>query len=77
MAQVYFHCSSTRGIIRDAHGVDVESISEAPALATCFVRALVAAPGREDWRSWVLHVSNAQGDEIFVMPFATVLGRPH
>jgi hypothetical protein len=31
----------------------------------------------EDWRDWVLHVSDDQGDELFVVPFAFVLGKPH
>jgi hypothetical protein len=31
----------------------------------------------EDWRDWVLHASDDQGDELFVVPFASVLGRPN
>ena len=31
----------------------------------------------EDWRDWVLHVSDDQGDELFVVPFTFVLGKPH
>ena len=41
------------------------------------VGSLVAQPGREDWRQWVLHVSDEDGDEIFEMPFASVLGKLH
>jgi hypothetical protein len=35
------------------------------------------APSAEDWRNWVLHVSDALGDEIFALPFASLLGKPH
>jgi hypothetical protein len=31
----------------------------------------------EDWRGWVLHVNDDLGDELFVVPFAFVLGKPH
>jgi hypothetical protein len=41
------------------------------------MRALVMAPGAEDWRSWVLHVSDDLGDELFEVPFASVVGRLH
>ena len=31
----------------------------------------------DDWRGWVLHVSDDQGDELFVVPFTFVLGKPN
>jgi hypothetical protein len=76
MAQVYFHCS-TAGLLAHSHRIDVETIGETPELATRFVQSLIAMPGDEDWRSWVLRVSNAKGELILVMPFANLLGRPH
>ena len=40
-------------------------------------RRLVAViRGQEDWRDWTVHVSDSD-DEIFVLPFAFVLGKPH
>ena len=30
-----------------------------------------------DWRDWVVHVSDDSDDELFVLPFAFVLGKPH
>jgi hypothetical protein len=45
--------------------------------ATKVVRSLVMAPSGEDWRSWTLHASDDFGDEIFAMPFASVLGKSH
>jgi hypothetical protein len=40
------------------------------------VRSFVATRNSEDWR-WVLHVRDNLGDEVFDMPFAFVLGKPH
>jgi hypothetical protein len=37
----------------------------------------VMAPNTEDWRGWELRVTDALGDEIFIIPFASVLGKPH
>jgi hypothetical protein len=41
------------------------------------VRSLTATRSLEDWRGWMLHVSDDLGDELFVIPFAFVLGKPH
>jgi hypothetical protein len=45
--------------------------------AACVVRSLISARSAEDWRSWVLHVIDDLGDELFVVPFAFVLGKVH
>jgi hypothetical protein len=77
MTQVYFHCSNTQGVLVDRLGTSVADLIEAREQATGVVRSLVAASSLEDWRSWVLHVSDEDGDEIFVLPFAYVIGKPH
>jgi hypothetical protein len=77
MAQVYFHCSHTQGVMIDRHGASVADLIEAREQATSLVRSLVTSPNLEDWRGWVLHVSDEAGEEIFVFPFASVLGKPH
>jgi hypothetical protein len=41
------------------------------------VRSLIKARSLEDWRGWVLHVNDDLGDELFVVPFAFMLGKPH
>lgn len=76
MTQVYFHCSSA-GLLTHSQRIDVDTIGETPDLATRFVRTLITMPGDEDWRSWVLRVCDAQGEILFVMPFASLLGKPH
>jgi len=34
-------------------------------------------PNTEDWRDWALCVTDEFGDEIFVVPFASALGKLH
>ena len=78
MAQVYFHCSNTQGILIDGSGAAVVGdMTDAHDRATCVVRSLIMAANAEDWRDWVLHVSDDLGEEIFVMPFASQLGKLH
>jgi hypothetical protein len=77
MAQLYFHYSNAEGALIVQRGAEVDGLTEAHDRATCFVRSLVFAPNAEDWRDWVLHVSDELGVEIFAVPFASVLGKPH
>jgi hypothetical protein len=77
MAQVYFHYSNTAGVKMERGGAAVGNLAEACDQATLVVRSLIMAPSEEDWRSWVLHVSDEHGDEIFDVPFTSMLGKPH
>ena len=77
MAQVYFHCSHTRGVLMDRRGSSVASLTEACEAATDMMRSLVATVSLEDWRDWAVHVSDESGDEIVVLSFASVVGKPH
>ena len=77
MDKVYFHCSNARELLIDRCGTSVSDLIEACEKATSKVRSLIAAASLEDWRDWALHVSDEAGDEIFVLPFAVVLGKPH
>ena len=77
MAQVYFHCSNSERALIDRHGTAVGDLVEARDHATSVVRALVSGMSPEDWRDWVLHVSDDLDEEIFALPFTTVLGKPH
>jgi hypothetical protein len=77
MAQIYFHCSNTQAVLMDRRGTSVSDLIEACEEAASRVRSLIASASLEDWRDWALHVSDEDGDEIFVLPFASVLGKPH
>jgi hypothetical protein len=76
MAQLYFHCSNSQGVVIDQCAA-VGDLAEARDHATRVMQSLIAARCPEDWRDWVLHVSDDLDDEIFVVSFASVLGKPH
>lgn len=77
MTQVYFHCSNTKGVLVDQCGTSVADLMEAIEEASNRVRSRVAEPNLVDWRDWVVHISDEAGDEIFALPFASVLGKAH
>ena len=77
MAQVFFHCSNDDGIWFDRRLGPVSDLTEAMREAKSVVRSLVEVPSSEDWRGWTLHASDDFGDEIFALPFATLLGKSH
>ena len=77
MAQVYFHCSSSGGVWVDRSGQAVSDLAEARDRAAGIVRSLIMGRDEEDWRDWVVHVSDDSDDELFVLPFAFVLGKAH
>jgi hypothetical protein len=77
MVQVFFHCSNTEGILVDRHGAAVSNLTEARERAAQIMRSMIMVPGAEDWREWVLHVSDDDGEEIFDLPFTAMLGKPH
>jgi hypothetical protein len=68
MTRVYFHCSNSRGVSIDRYGAAVDDLAEARDHAACVVRSLNMAQSSEDWRSWILHVSDDLGGELFVVP---------
>jgi hypothetical protein len=77
MPQVYFHCSNPKEALIDRYGAVVDDLAEARDHAACVVRSLTNARSLEDWRGWVLQVNDDLGDELFVVPFAFMLGKPH
>jgi hypothetical protein len=77
MTQVYFHCSNAKKVVVDYPGAVVNDLAEARDHATRVVESFTGERSLDDWRDWVLHVSDAQGDELFVVPFMFVLGKPN
>lgn len=77
MTQVYFHCSSTERVLLNYAEGQVADLAEAREQAALLVGALIATPGPQDWRDWMLHASDDLGEELFSLPFKTVLGRTH
>ena len=77
MPQVYFYCSNPNAVLIDRRGAVVDDLAEARDQAACVVRSLTTLRSFEDWRGWVLHVSDESGEEIFNLPFASLLGKAH
>jgi hypothetical protein len=77
MIQVYFHCSTANGILLDHHGSTIEDLADLREHAARVIRGLLAEPIPEDWRNWVLHISDANGEEILVVPFLSEIGPLH
>jgi hypothetical protein len=77
MTQVYFHCSNAKKVFVDRQGAMVGDLAEARDQAARVVQTLAEVRSLEDWRDWVLHVCDALGDELFIVPFAFVLGKPN
>ena len=78
VTHVYFHCASTDEIYLDKRGTEVEDLVEAHQRAGQIVREFIRThDGPHDWRTWTLHVSDESGEELFLMPFSVMLGKPH
>jgi hypothetical protein len=77
MAQVYFHCSNSKEVRIDQSGAVVSDLAEARDHAACVVQLMIRESSAEDWRDWVVHVSDAYDDEIFEVPFSAILGKAH
>jgi hypothetical protein len=58
-------------------GAAVDDLVAARDYAARVVRSLVVANSAKDCHDWVLHVSDDLGIEIFVVPFAFLLGTSH
>jgi hypothetical protein len=52
----------------------VEDITEACHRVEQVVDSLIAGSSPEDWRTWILHVADDEG-EIFAVPFSSMLAR--
>src|SRR5271165_3939335 len=77
MTQIYFYCSNAKEVLIDRCGAMVDDLAEARDRAASVVRSLTTARSLEDWRGWILHVNDDLGEELFVVPFAFVLGKPN
>jgi hypothetical protein len=77
MARVYFHYSNSEGVCVDRRGTPIGNLAEVRDHAARVVQSLITTQGPEDWRDWTLHVSDDLNDEIFVLPFSSMLGKLH
>ena len=77
MTDVFFHCSDEEHVLIDKRGAAIGDLVEACEHAERLARSYIMMASAEDWRNWVVHVTDDRGDEIFVLPFTSVLGKLH
>ncbi len=78
MAQVVFHYSTPQGVVLNrCMAAEVEDLPELREHAAGHVQRIIFAPNLEDWRNWILHVSNELGEQLFAMPFSSFIGKSH
>ncbi len=77
MTQVCVRCSTARGGLIDGRIVKVDDLIDARDYATRVARSLIATPNSRDWRECCLSVVDDLGDELFVIPFASIIGKLH
>jgi hypothetical protein len=77
VAQLFFYCSNDEGVWIDRRVPPEGNLTDAMQQAKNVVRSLLMEPSPEDWRGWTLHASDENGEEIFAMPFTSVLGKAH
>ncbi len=76
MPQVSFYCSDSHGSVLDRREAYVADLFEARECATVLVRSLMATGHLRNFRSCRLHLRDERDEEIFVMPFWSILGFP-
>ena len=77
MTNVYFHCANEEHEFAAKRGVAIDNLVEACEHAHRIVRSYVMMASAEDWRGWVLYATDELGEEIFTVPFVSVLGKVH
>jgi hypothetical protein len=77
MAQLHFHCSDSLGRLLNRRRAEVTDLFEAHDYAKAVARSLIASPDLKDWRTCRLRVWDDCGEELFEMPFSSLVGKPH
>jgi hypothetical protein len=77
MATLYFHCAGTKEVLLDRSGSEVEDMFDVRARAFQVIQSMIITDGPQDWREWNVHVRDDEGEELLLVPFSSVLGRPH
>lgn len=73
---VHLHFATPRGIV-SSQTAEINDLPELREYTLRVVQKLISAPTLEDWRHWVLHVSDDRDAELFAMPLSSLLGKPH
>jgi len=77
MPQISVRCSTASRSLLDGRVTNVDDLIDARDYATRVARSLVGIPNSRDWRNCCLRVVDDLGDELFAIPFASIIGKPH
>jgi hypothetical protein len=77
MAQVHMYCSHSNGRLLDRRVAEVDDLFDAHEQAEAVARSLIASPDLQDWRNFRVRVWDELGEEVFMMPFSSIIGKPH
>jgi hypothetical protein len=77
MAKALFRSSPVQGHVIDGRVADVDDLIEAREYANRVACSLIATPNLRGWRSCCISVSDDLGEEIFEIPFTSIIGRLH
>ncbi len=77
MVQAVFRCSNAQGHVIDGRVATVDDLIEAREYATRVAQSLIASRTLRDWRNCYMSVRDDLGEELFVMPFSPIIGKPH
>ena len=68
MTDVFFHCSDKEHVLIDRSGAAINGLIEACEHAERLARSYIMMASAEDWRNWVVRVTDERGDELFALP---------
>ena len=78
MAQYFFHCTSRKRVLVDRTGYDLPDLVEVRCRAGGVMRRCIETGAVDgDWRDWLLHVTDEEDEDVFVLSFSDMIGRPH
>ena len=78
MAQFFFHCSNSEKVLVDRSGYDLHDLVEVRRRASGIMRRCIEMGAVDgDCRDWLMHVVDEMDEEVFVLPFADMIGRPN
>jgi hypothetical protein len=78
MAQFFFHCTSSEKVLVDSTGYDLLDLVEVRHCASGIMRRCVETGAVDgDCRDWLMHVTDEEDEEVFVLPFSDIVGRLH
>jgi hypothetical protein len=77
MSQISVCCSTASGGLLDRRVAEVSDLIDARDYSMRVARSLVAIPNSRDWRNCCLSATDDLGDELFIIPLASIIGKLH